>query len=198
MTILNYDLTESPFESFKTWYEQAGQHDTHTDAFSLATCGNDRRPSCRYLLLKGHGEDGYQFYTNRESLKGRQISDNPFGEMTFFWRNWGRQIRISGKIEAINRDQTRALYAKRARESKLATAISKQGQKLESRDVLLKAYEKANRELSDEQLQLPDHWEGYRLIPDCFVFFVYGDHRLNERFSFELIDGKWSHSLLYP
>lgn len=198
MNELKYNLTTDPHLNFSEWYKEAKEKEANHDAFSLATSGKNNRPSVRYLLLKGHDDNGYKFYTNKLSLKGRQIAENPFGEMAFYWRNWGRQIRISGKIEALDRSETKSLYERRPRESKIATHISKQGRPLESLDLLKEEYFNAKESLKDEELTLPDHWEGYRLVPDCFVFFVYGDHRLNERFHFQLIDNKWKHSLLYP
>ncbi len=183
--IQSYSLYECPFKSFRKWYEEAETTEENPSAFSLATSSRKGIPSVRYLLFKGLKQDKFNFFTNRLSPKSKDLSENPFAAMAFYWHKSGRQVRISGKVEEMQREIVEDYCLKRPRLSQAATYISRQGQKLKNKDELINSFDQCLKDFEDTTIPVPDHWTGYSLEPHEIEFFLYGEHRLNDRFLFE-------------
>ena len=193
-------LPPEPLELFAAWIgdaEASGM--TDPNAMTLATAGADGRPSARTVLLRGVGDDGFRFFTNRTSLKGRQLAENPRAQLLFFWREIGRQILIHGKVDQLSDAESDAYFASRARESQLGAWASEQGSVIESRDALLAGVAEAEQRFAGEEVQRPPHWGGYIVRPEASEFWQAGEFRLHDRFVYrQLDDRRWVAERLSP
>lgn len=195
-----YLLTSNPIDSFEKWYELAAEKDLSHDAFTLATATPDGDPSARILLLKGLGPGAqYRFYTHSSSQKGHELEQNPRACMVFYWVKSERQVRINGIVKKLSRAQTADYFSSRAHQSQLASFVSDQSQEIESRERLEEKFNSALEKYNESEVPLPEHWQGYELVAHSYEFFVYGEHRLNDRFLYmKDKDGSWSISRLQP
>lgn len=194
-----YEITECPIETFLAWFEEASNLDLNPDAFALATAGPKGDVSVRYLLYKGVVDGEFSFYTNYDSNKAKQIEANPQASMAFFWRNSGRQVRITGKVRRMSRDKSRTYFESRDRDSQIASYISNQSSEVLNKEVLLDLHSKTSIELQGSEVPYPNNWGGYLIRPSEMEFFIYGEHRLNDRILFEKsTDNEWSFKRLQP
>ena len=193
-------LPPEPLELFAAWIGDAEASGlTDPNAMTLATAGADGRPSARTVLLRGVGDDGFRFFTNRTSLKGRQLAENPRAQLLFFWREIGRQILIHGKVDQLSDAESDAYFASRARESQLGAWASEQGSVIESRDALLAGVAEAEQRFAGEEVQRPPHWGGYLVRPEAIEFWQAGEFRLHDRFFYrQLDDRRWVAERLSP
>jgi pyridoxamine 5'-phosphate oxidase len=197
--LTKYNLSTDPFETFNTWFTKAKEIDDNAEAFALATSTSEGMPSVRYILFKGLLDNQFKFFTNYNSDKAQDLDSNPFASMAFFWRNSGRQVRITGKIVKADTDISMNYFSSRDKESQVASAVSNQSSPIESREKLLENYNNYLSELSDGEVPYPDNWGGYLLQPTKIEFFIYGEHRLNDRFEFILgDDNSWQIQRLQP
>jgi pyridoxamine 5'-phosphate oxidase len=176
-------LPEDPLELFAAWMgdaEASGM--TDPNAMTLATAGDDGRPSARTVLLRGVGEDGFRFFTNRTSLKGRQLGENPRAQLLFYWRELGRQILIHGNVDQLSDEESDAYFESRARESRVGAWASEQGSVIESREELLSRVKEAEEQFEGEEVPRPPHWGGYIVRPEVIEFWQAGEFRLHDRF----------------
>ena len=183
-------LPEDPLELFAAWMgdaEATGM--TDPNAMTLATAGDDGRPSARTVLLRGVGEDGFRFFTNRTSLKGRQLAENPRAQLLFYWRELGRQILIHGNVDQLSAEESDAYFESRARESRIGAWASDQGSVIESREELIGRVEEAERRFEGEDVPRPPHWGGYLVSPQAIEFWQAGEFRLHDRFVYHRNDG---------
>ena len=183
-------LPEDPFELFAAWLgdaEASGM--TDPNAMTLATAGDDGRPSARTVLLRGVGEEGFRFFTNRTSLKGRQLADNPRAQLLFFWREIGRQILVHGSVDQLSDQASDAYFESRARESRIGAWASEQGSVIESREQLLARVEEAGQRFESDEVPRPPHWGGYLVSPQAIEFWQAGEFRLHDRFVYRRNDG---------
>ena len=188
-----------PFALFDQWFAEARAAEVNDpEAMALATADSDGRPSVRMVLLKGHGPDGFVFYTNEQSAKGEQLADNPRAALLFHWKGLRRQVRIEGAVERVPDDQADAYFASRARDSQLGAWASDQSRPLDVRATFEQRFEDVSRRFEGQDVPRPPHWRGYRVIPDRIEFWNDRPHRLHERQLFTLSDGNWSEGLLYP
>lgn len=189
---------DSPFKQFDIWFKQAlDSHFLDPNGFSLSTVNENGRPSSRMVLLKEYDEQGFVFFTNYESRKGKEINDNPFASMLFFWDKLERQIRIEGKIEKVSKQESEDYFETRPYTSRLGAWASKQSQKLNSRFKLMREVVLLMAKYPGD-VPLPPYWGGYRLKPDAFEFWQGRESRLHDRIKYELDNGKWMKSRLYP
>lgn len=189
-----------PFALFTAWYDEArGTEPNDSNAMALATASADGMPSVRMVLLKGHGPDGFVFYTNGESRKGRDIAANPRAALLFHWKSLRRQIRIEGGLEPVGAAEADAYFHSRARDSQLGAVASDQSRPLDSRETFLARYEEARARFDGGEVERPAHWGGYRLVPQAIEFWRDRPYRLHERRRF-VRDGQggWTSTLLYP
>ena len=189
-----------PHAIFESWFAQARQTELNDpNAMALATATPDGLPSVRMVLLKGHGPDGFVFYTNFNSRKGGELSANPHVALLFHWKSLRRQIRIEGPIAEVTTAEADAYFASRHPESRLGSAASDQSQPLPDRQAYLDRVEALRAEYPDGNIARPAHWSGYRVTPEAIEFWQDRDYRLHERRRF-VSDGAggWTSTLLYP
>ena len=193
-------LPEGPFELFAAWLgdaEASGM--TDPNAMTLATAGADGRPSARTVLLRGVGDDGFRFFTNRTSLKGRQLGENPRAQLLFFWREIGRQILIHGSVDQLSDQESDAYFESRARESRIGAWASEQGSVIESREQLLGRVEEAEQRFEGDEVPRPPYWGGYIVRPEAIEFWQAGEFRLHDRFVYRRSEGdQWVTERLSP
>ena len=188
-----------PFALFDDWFAKARASEPNDpEAMALATVDADGRPTVRMVLLKGHGPDGFVFYTNDESAKGKQLAAKPHAALLFHWKSLRRQIRVEGAVERVSGQQADAYFASRARDSQLGAWASDQSRPLESRETFERRFEEMKRRFEGQDVPRPAHWGGYRLLPELIEFWTDRPHRLHERTLF-IHDGEsWREGLLYP
>lgn len=189
-----------PFALFEDWFAQASVSEPNDhNAMALATATPDGHPSVRMVLLKGHGPDGFVFYTNFHSRKGGELAANPHVALLFHWKSLRRQIRIEGPITQVTPAEADAYFASRHPESRLGSAASDQSRPLENRQIYLDRVAKLREAYPDGNVPRPEHWSGYRVRPERIEFWHDRDFRLHERRRFDrLPDGGWTSTLLYP
>lgn len=192
-------MPTDPFEWFDQWYAEARQTEVNdSNAMALATVGVDGRPSARMVLLKGHGPDGFIFYTNQQGRKAGQIAENPQVALLFHWKSLRRQIRIEGSVVTVDPATADAYFASRSRDSQLGAWASDQSRPLESREAFEARFEAMQSKFEGRDVPRPPHWSGYRVIPERIEFWQDREHRLHERHLFVRDGEGWNEGLLYP
>lgn len=189
-----------PFVLFDAWFAEARAHEPNDpNAMALATATPDGHPSVRMVLLKGHGPDGYVFYTNFESRKGRELAANTHVALLFHWKSLRRQIRIEGSVHEVTPAEADAYFASRHPESRLGSAASEQSRPMADRQVYLDRVAALRAQYPDGAVPRPAHWSGYRVVPRAIEFWHDREHRLHERRRFVRNgDLGWTSTLLYP
>lgn len=193
------DLTDDPLELVGRWLadaEATGMADPA--AMTVATAGADGRPSARTVLLRRFGPDGFRFYTNRESLKGRQIAENPRVQLLFFWRELGRQIVVHGTIAPASDADSDAYFASRHRRSRIGAWASRQGTPIAGRDELLAAEAGFDARFPGGDVPRPPYWGGYVVTPAAIEFWQAGEFRLHDRFVYVREGEAWRARRLSP
>ena len=190
-----------PFALFAAWFAEARSCEPNDpNAMALATATRDAAPSLRMVLLKGHGVDGFVFYTNFESRKGGELAANPQAALLFHWKSLRRQVRVEGRVEEVTAAEADAYFASRHPVSRLGSAASDQSRPLPSRETYLARVEALRAQYPDGDVPRPPHWSGYRVIPSAIEFWSDRDHRLHERRRFVRAapGAPWTSTLLYP
>jgi pyridoxamine 5'-phosphate oxidase len=189
-----------PFALFETWYAEARETEINdSNAMALATADAAGRPSVRMVLLKGHGPDGFVFYTNFEGRKAAEILANPHVALLFHWKSQRRQIRIEGPVGRVDDATADAYFATRSRDSQLGAWASDQSRPLPGRQVFLDRYEAMRGRFDGQAVPRPPHWSGFRVTPERIEFWQDREHRLHERtvFTRDAVGG-WTEGYLYP
>jgi pyridoxamine 5'-phosphate oxidase len=177
-----------PFHLFRQWYLEAVDSDiSDPTIMSLATVGDDGKPSVRIVLLKDFNERGFVFYTNYKSRKAIQLDANPWAALVIHWQRLGQQVRIEGRVEKILEDESDRYFATRPRGNQLGAWASEQSQTLHSDESLEEALHNAEEEFRDMEVPRPPHWGGYRLEPVRIEFWVNRDNRMHDRILYEKI-----------
>jgi len=191
---------ENPIDLFRAWYETAKQSEINDpNAVALATSDNSSVPSVRMVLLKDYSYDGFVFYTNLNSKKSNDIKLNPYASMCFHWKSLLRQIRIFGSIENVSDKEANDYYNSRKYGSRIGAWASKQSTTLKDRDELLSSIEKYKKKYPDtNEVPRPEHWSGWRLIPNEIEFWLDGENRIHERLKYKFEQNKWDKFLLSP
>eukprot|EP01037_Dinobryon_pediforme_P001590 gene1590-1617_t len=189
-----------PIALFDTWFAEAQASEPNDpNAMALATATPEGLPSVRMVLLKGHGPDGFVFYTNFHSRKGGELAANPHVALLFHWKSLRRQIRIEGPIREVTPAEADAYFASRHPESRLGSAASDQSRPLPGRQVYLDRVAALREAYPDGNVARPAHWTGYRVAPHRIEFWQDRDYRLHERRRFDRNGpGSWTSTLLYP
>ena len=197
-----------PLAIFDEWFAAAQVGEPNDpNAMALATATPGGAPSLRMVLLKGHGPDGFVFYTNFSSRKGQELAANPQVALLFHWKSLRRQVRIEGKVQEVTTAEADAYSASRHPESRLGSAASDQSRPMASREEYLSRVEALREQYPDGDVPRPAHWSGYRVVPVAIEFWQDREHRLHERRRFVRSGplagggpdgGDWTSTLLYP
>ena len=194
------DLHTNPLQQFGVWFAAALTAEIpDVNAMSLATATPDGKPSVRIVLLRGFDENGFVFFTNYESEKGKQLDANPQAEVAFYWTQLERQIRISGSVERTSREDSAAYFHLRPVGSRLGAWVSKQSQVIDARQVLDSRLQQMTERYEKGEIPLPPHWGGFRIKPDKYEFWQGRPNRLHDRFRYaRRADGTWMIDRLAP
>ncbi len=197
------DFTEStePFRLFGSWFEDARKSEPNNpDAMALATVDADGLPDVRMVLMKGFDENGFVFYSNNGSQKGRELAGNPKAAIAFHWKSLDRQVRIRGTVSEVSDAEADAYFASRHRASQLGAWASKQSTPLESRFAFEKAVALATAKYPLGAVPRPPYWIGYRVTPSSIEFWHERAFRLHDRIVFarSAPGAEWTKNRLYP
>ena len=192
------DLDPDPFAQFRVWFRQAQEaKGIEPNAMTLATASRDGVPAARTVLLKGL-DHGFVYYTSYESRKGHELLENPRAEL-LFWQEVERQVRIAGRVERISRGESEHYFRGRPRGNQIGAAISPQSTVIASRQVLESAYAEFEAANEGAEILLPDHWGGYRVVPESIEFWQGRRSRLHDRLRYtRQADGSWRIERLAP
>ncbi len=193
------DVNPDPTKQFSEWMAEAIESRCHEpNATTLATSTFDGKPSARIVLLKDFGPDGFTFFGNYESKKGKQILQNPHGAMVLFWPELERQVRIEGVIKKTSDDISNYYFKTRPEKSKIGAWASPQSQVIPNRKYLENLKSDFQEEFSGKTITRPPNWGGYALIPNLFEFWQGRPNRLHDRIQYTLLNKEWLIERLAP
>ncbi|MCB9051997.1 MAG: pyridoxamine 5'-phosphate oxidase [Lewinellaceae bacterium] len=195
------DVNEDPLLQFGNWFGEAmAAQLPEPNAMILATSTPDGMPSARTVLLKAADEQGFVFYTNYESRKGKVLERNPRAALVFLWLELQRQVRVEGLIEKVSREESEAYFISRPKGSQIGAWVSPQSQPIAGRDILeAKTIELERQYAGAEYLPLPPNWGGFRVRPTLLEFWQGRPNRLHDRIQYTLLEkGKWKIERLAP
>ena len=200
VTLLDHDMDKNPFRQFGRWFEEAKQKQPQMpEAMTVSTSGADGTVSSRVCLLKSVDDRGFVFFTNYNSRKGSQISENPRVALNFFWVTLDRQVRIEGAAVKVAAEESDAYFATRPRGSQLGAWASNQSQVIPGRGDLEHRFRELEANYRDRAVPRPPHWGGYRVIPVEIEFWQGRSDRLHDRFVYRLREPKdWIIERLSP
>ncbi|MDA0663960.1 MAG: pyridoxamine 5'-phosphate oxidase [Proteobacteria bacterium] len=191
--------TDEPLALFDEWYGEAQDSETHEPtAVTLATADSRGRPSARMVLLKQFDSNGFVFYTNLESHKGRDLRENPFAALLFHWKSLQRQVRIEGAVLPVSDGEADAYFNSRHRSSRIGAWASRQSQPMTGRRDLELEVARYTAKFGIGAIPRPPYWSGFRVIPESFEFWREGKFRLHERIVYTRIDNGWATERLFP
>ena len=194
------DLHDDPFFQFDAWYGGVlASEEDFPNAVTLSTASAGGVPSSRVVLLKDYDSRGFSFYSNSLSRKGREIAENPFASLCFWWPEFERQVKVEGEVGILPDAEADEYFAARPRRSRAAACVSKQSEVLQSRRLLEERYESLLLEREGKSIARPDFWKGYIVEPERFEFWQGRENRLHDRFRYlRRSEGDWEISRLYP
>ncbi|XP_007420204.1 pyridoxine-5'-phosphate oxidase [Python bivittatus] len=204
----------NPIKQFSAWFEEAMRCPSigEVNAMCLATCTREGRPSARMLLLKGFNQEGFRFFTNHESRKGRELDSNPFASMVFYWEPLNRQVRIEGSVERLPEQESEKYFHSRPKSSQIGAVVSRQSSVIADREYLRKKNAELEEMYREAQVPKPAYWGGYILKPEVIEFWQGQTNRLHDRIVFRHIqassaslepmthkgEGNWVYERLSP
>jgi pyridoxamine 5'-phosphate oxidase len=192
-------MATDPHKLFEEWFAEAQLAEPNdANAMALATADAQGRPSLRMVLLKGHDERGFVFYTNLDSRKGEELAANPKAALLFHWKSLRRQVRIEGPVTAVEEKEADIYFATRSRDSQLGAWASDQSRPLDRRETFEARYQEMLGRFEGGEVPRPARWSGFRVAPDRLEFWTDRAHRLHERRLFVRDGQGWREGLLYP
>ncbi|MEO8412053.1 MAG: pyridoxamine 5'-phosphate oxidase [Ginsengibacter sp.] len=199
-SLLEKNVDTDPLKQFEIWWQQAIESKIdEPNAMTLATCAHSGKPSARIVLLKGIKEDGFVFFTNYNSSKGKQVEENPFVSLVFFWKELERQIRIEGQIKKISALESDEYFSTRPLESRIGAWSSPQSEVIESREVLEKKVAEYTQKFVSQDIPRPPDWGGYLVIPHLVEFWQGRPGRLHDRLQYTVNENaSWKIERLAP
>lgn len=196
-----HSVAADPFTEFAAWYAEARTvHGDDADAIVVASADATGAPSARVVLLRGHDERGFCFFTNYESRKGRELTENPRGAIVCHWPGLRRQVRATGVVERVSAAESDDYWHRRPVASRFSAWASRQSQPVESRAVLEAAAAAEEVRLAGTDVDRPDFWGGFRLVPDTVEFWLHRDDRLHDRVQYHRVarTAPWEITRLQP
>ena len=192
------DFKKNPFELFNNWYDLASETEINDpNAMTLSTISNNK-PSSRVVLLKSHDEEGFVFYTNSNSKKGKSINENNNIALNFHWKTQNRQVRIEGQAKIVSSEVADSYFNSRPRGSQIGAWSSNQSEELISRSELIDKIKKSETKYADQNIPRPLHWNGYLVKPKLIEFWQEMPFRIHDRVLYILINNNWEIKKLYP
>jgi len=193
------ELEVNPISQFKKWFDKALKSDVlEANAMILSTVTPDGIPQGRVLLLKEFDEKGFTFFSNYNSSKGKDLSSNPMASMTFFWPELEQQIRITGSVNKINSESSKAYFESRPRGSQISALASPQSEMIISRNSLSEEVGRIEKTYEGKDIPMPKSWGGYLLVPIKIEFWQGRSSRLHDRFLYQKINDEWRICQLAP
>jgi pyridoxamine 5'-phosphate oxidase len=192
------DVDRDPFRQFEAWFTDAAAHVRTPEAMAIATASPECAPSVRMVLLKSFDETGFVFFSGYRSRKARELDANRFAALLFYWDPLGRQVRIEGSVDKVERAASERYFHSRPRSAQIAALASRQSEVLGSRVELDARVTELERKLGGEGVPLPDHWGGFRLVPATFEFWQHRESRLHDRLRYRHDGERWLIERLYP
>ena len=190
----------NPIDLFKKWFSKAKESEINDpNAVAVATSDKSNQPNVRMVLLKGLNDQGFVFYTNFNSTKGKELKINQKASMCFHWKSLRRQVRVLGKVEEVTSKEADDYYNSRPYKNRISAWASSQSQPLDKRETFLDKIKEFEKKYPDENnVPRPPYWSGWRLMPNEIEFWVDGEGRIHERLIYKNTGGKWSKEILYP
>lgn len=190
---------DNPIQQFRNWFNEALKARVpEPSAMIVSTASPDGKPSARVLLLKDITENGFVFFTNYNSRKGKEIEKNPFASFTFFWPELERQVRIEGRLKKVDTMASDAYFRSRPRGSQIGAWASPQSEEIPDREILIKQEKHYQETYEGKDIPRPEHWGGYELIPDRLEFWQGRQSRLHDRIVYTWENSSWTRKRLAP
>jgi pyridoxamine 5'-phosphate oxidase len=193
------DVSPDPVVQFARWFDEATKAEVHEpNAMSLATADADGAPNCRMVLLKSASPDGFTFFTDYRSVKGSEVGENPRVALCFWWGALERQVRIVGHAERTTAEESAAYFKERPRGSRLGAWASMQSSVIAGRTELERRHAELDTKYPGENVPLPPHWGGIRVVPTMFEFWQGRPSRLHDRLRYRREGERWVIDRLSP
>ncbi len=193
------DVDADPIVQFRHWFDEALRAQVHEpNAMFLATATPDAYPSGRVVLLKAADERGFVFYTDYRSRKGTELADNPHASLCFFWAELERQVRIAGAVQRVSRAESDEYFQSRPLPSRIGAWTSTQSAVIASREQLERDLAANEQRFDGAPVPLPEHWGGFRVVPEEIEFWQGRPSRLHDRIQFRREAGDWVRRRLSP
>ena len=199
-SLLEKDVDYNPFNQFNAWWDDVLKSELdEVNAMTLATASATGIPSARIVLLKSVSEEGFVFFTNYNSNKGKELEENPNACLVFFWKELERQIRITGKVKKVSAAESDEYFLSRPEGSRIGAWASPQSQVIASREIIEENTAKYEAEFAAGNIIRPPHWGGYIVMPEAFEFWQGRPNRLHDRIQYTIIkEGNWRIERLAP
>ncbi len=198
--LLETDVHPDPVEQFRLWFHEAVEAEIDdVNAMTLSTSDENAKPHSRIVLLKGLEENQFVFFTNYDSHKGKELSQNPHVSLVFYWKELQRQVRIEGMAEKIRAAESTLYYHSRPKESQIGAWASAQSEVLSGREELEARFKTLQEKYQDTEVPKPPHWGGYTVKPTLIEFWQGRSSRLHDRLCYSLqLGGQWEMKRLNP
>lgn len=193
------DVDQDPVVQFQKWFQDAVDAQIYEpNVMTLATADKAGRPDARIVLLKGVDTNGFRFFTNYLSAKGKELKRNPFAALVFFWPDLERQVRIEGTVEKLDKETSEEYFNTRPLDSQIGAVASPQSQVIPNRVFLEEKFEELKAKSAGKGIAKPAHWGGYIVKPTRIEFWQGRSSRLHDRINFEKVKGTWTKTRLAP